>query len=140
MSLACENVKSYLEEKGVKYDYFEAGEKNDEAIKVTYGCDNADSVSVLVFFDESGDSVNVKSFSIAKVPGNKLMEMYTLINELNSEYRWVKFYVDNDNEITASGDAIIGDDTAGAECLEIILRYINIIDEVYPRFMKTIWS
>ena len=140
MSLICERVKSFLDAKGVRYDYFEPGENSSEAIKISYKCDNVDSVSVLVFFDKDGGSINAKSFSIAKVPTGKIVEMYTLLNELNYEYRWVKFYLDSDNEVTVSGDAIISEETAGNECLEIVLRYINIIDDVYPKLMKVIWG
>lgn len=140
MSMTCERVKSFFDEKGIKYTYFEPDEKSGEVLKVTFGADNKESISILFFFDADGDSVNVKSFSIAKVAEGKLMEMYTLINELNYEYRWIKFYLDKDNEVAASGDAIINEETAGDECMEIVLRYVNIIDEVYPRLMKVIWG
>ena len=140
MSYIGERVKSFLEEKDVRYDYFERTEERNEAIKVSYRGDNAESVSVILFFDEDGESINVKSFSIAKVPSAKMMDMYVLMNEINNEYRWVKFYLDSDDEVTVSGDAIISAETAGDECLEIIHRYVGIIDEVYPRIMKVIWA
>ena len=140
MSYVAERVKSHLEEKDVRYDYYERTESRNEAIKVSYRGDNAESVSVIIFFDEDGESINAKSFSIAKVPSAKLMDIYVLLNEINHEYRWVKFYVDSDDEVTVSGDAIINETTAGEECLEIIHRYVGIIDEVYPRIMKVIWA
>lgn len=140
MSLTAERIKSYLDSKEIRYDYYEPGENKSEAIRVAYGAKNKDSISVLLFIDEDGNYINVKSFSIAKVPEDKLMDIYVCLNELNAEYRWVKFYVDSDNEITVSGDAIIDDDSAGPEAFEIIIRYIGIIDEVYPRMMKIIWA
>lgn len=140
MSYIVETVKSYLDSEGIRYTHFEKEEKRDEAIKISYSTTNADSVSVILFFDDDGNSVNAKSFSIAKVPAAKVMDAHVLLNDLNYEYRWVKFYLDKDNEVTVSGDAIIGPDTAGAECLEIVRRYVNIIDDVYPRIMKVIWA
>lgn len=140
MSYVADRVKAHLEEKDVRYDYFEGTENRSEAIKIAYRGDNAESVSVIIFFDEDGGSVNVKSFSIAKVPSAKMMDMYVLLNEINNEYRWVKFYIDSDDEVTVSGDAIINAETAGEECLEIAHRYIGIIDDVYPRLMKVIWA
>lgn len=140
MSYVVEKIKGFFDEKGVKYEYFERTESRDEALRFVYGGDNADTIKIILFFDEDGGSLNVKSFTIAKVPTAKLMETYVVLNELNTEYRWVKFYVDSDNEVTAAGDAIIDEATAGEECYEIVQRYVNIIDDVYPRIMKVIWA
>ncbi len=140
MSLVADRFTSFMDEKGIRYDYFERTEKRNEAVKITYSGENAESISVIFFFDDNNKSVNVKSFSIAKIPSNKLMDVYVILNELNAEYRWVKFFVDSDNEVTVSGDALVDATSAGPECHEIMIRYINIIDEVYPRLMKVLWS
>ena len=140
MSYVADRVRSFLDEKGVRYDYFARTEERHEAIKVSYNADNKDTISVILFFDDDGRTLNAKSFTIAKVPSAKLMDTYVILNELNYEYRWVKFYIDSDNEVTVAGDAIVSPETVGAECYEIIQRYVNIIDEVYPRIMKVIYA
>ncbi len=140
MSLAAEKFTKFLDEKGLRYEYFERKEGRNEAVRIGYKAENAESISVMFFFDDNERSINVKSFSIVKVPADKLLDIYVLLNGLNCEYRWVKFYVDDDNEVTVSGDAIIDLNSVGEECFEMMLRYIHIIDEVYPRLMKTIWS
>ncbi len=140
MSLTAERIKSYLDEKEIRYDYYEASEKRDEAIRVSTRAENKESISINLFIDEDGGSMNIKSFTVAKVPENKLAEVFACLNALNSAYRWVKFYVDSDNEVTVAGDAIVDAATAGEEALEIIARYIKIIDEIYPRLMKVIWA
>ena len=133
-------VKSYLDSKGVRYTYYERDENRNEAIRVSYNCNNVESVSVFLFFDANDRTVNAKSFSIAKVPTEKLADIYVILNDLNYAYRWVKLYVDEEKEVTVSGDAIISQKTAGEECLEMILNFINIIDELYPKIMKAIWA
>ena len=140
MSINAEKFKSYLDGKNIKYDYHEATEKTAEAIIVGTAGNNADEIRVIFFFDDDANSVNVKSFSVAKVPSNKLMDAYVKVNELNYEYRWVKFYIDDDNEITVSGDAIVDPDSAGEELFEMLARYMKIIDDVYPALMKVIWA
>jgi hypothetical protein len=140
MSQAAQNFTSYLDSKGVRYDYHEATSERNEYVKITFGGKNAESVSTTFFFDSNGTSINVKSFSIAKIPSNKLMDMYVSLNELNAQYRWVKFYVDSDNEVTVSGDVIVDPSNSGTECYEIMIRYISIIDDVYPNIMKVIWG
>lgn len=140
MSLVAERIKAHFDAKEIRYDYYEPNESRNEAIRVSFGAKNKDSISLLLFIDEDGNSINVKSFSVAKVPENKLMDMYVCLNDLNNQYRWVKFYVDSDNEVTVSGDAIVDEASAGEECLEIVIRYIGIIDDVYPNIMKTLWA
>lgn len=140
MSLLAERFKSALDAKGVRYEYTPKTEERAERVRITYNCDNIPSVSVIFFFDEGRNSVNIKCFTIAKVPETALMNMYVKLNELNADYRWIKFYIDSDNEVTASGDAIIDEETAGEECHELCMRYVNIIDECYPEIMKALWA
>ena len=140
MSMVADKVKSYLEKEDIRYEYYEPTGDRSEVIKVSFNGKNADTVRVFLFFDEEGKRVNLKSFSIAKIPSEKLMDMYVVLNELNNEYRWVKFYVDSDNEVTVSDDAIIDPDSVGAECFELIIRSVSIVDEVYPRLMKVLWA
>jgi len=140
MSLAAERVKEYLDLKTIRYEHFEKTEERRELIKVGFNAKNAEVIRLYFFFDDNGNSINVKSFSVAKVSESKLGAILTTLNELNSEYRWVKFYVDSEKEVTVSGDAIISPETAGEECFEILVRYVDIIDEVYPRIMKALWG
>jgi len=140
MGRIAEAFKAHLDNSGIKYSYYEPEEGRAEAIRITFGGKHAESITVTFFFDKDANSINIKCFSIAKIPAEKLMDIYVVLNELNAQYRWVKFYIDSDNEITVSGDAITDVATAGAECEEILVRYINIIDEVYPRIMKALWA
>ena len=140
MSLLAEKFKSTLENEGVHYDYSPASEERDEYIRVTFSGKNANTLSTVFFFDGNGKSVNVKSYGIANVAEDSLMRMYVKLNELNAQYRWVKFYINSENEVTVSGDAIIDEETGGEECFEICMRYVRIIDECYPGIMKTLWG
>ena len=140
MSRNADLFKSYLDTKDIKYSYFPAEEGRSEAVRVSFNGKNADSIRMNFFFDENTNYINIKCFTVAKVNKDKIMDMYVLLNELNNEYRWVKFYLDSDDEVTASGDAILDADTVGEECTEILIRYVGIIDEVYPRIMKVLWA
>ncbi len=130
----------FLEKKDIRFTHYEATEKRREIIKVGFKGENKDGIEVLFFFDPSEKAVGVKCFSIAKVPEAKLANMYALLNNLNGEYRWVKFYIDDENEVTASSDATITKATADEVCYDRLLRFLDIVDEVYPQIMKTLWS
>lgn len=141
MLASVENFINTLEEKKIKFSHYPPqGERTTEVVKIDYSGKHGNDLSFTFFFDPTGDTVNVKMFSICKVGEEKLMNMYVTLNEINYEYRWIKMYMDNDNEVTASGDAIINPETAGEECFEILLRYLSILDDAYPRIMKALWA
>ena len=139
MSMIYENVKSYFDANGIRYE--EVGGGDREALSVAYSGKVMESVRVVLIFDKDGGSVALRCFNIAKVPEDKLMAAYVALNELNGKFRWVKLHVDEDREITAEDDAVISPESAGAECLELIVRMIDIVDNnVYGEMMKLIWS
>ena len=134
------NFISTLESKEIKYTHYPKEENRKEIVKISYTAKHNNSLSFYFFFDDDGESINLKIWDICKVSEEKMMEMYVVLNEINYEYRWVKLYIDKDNEVTASGDAIIDENTAGEECCEILGRYLSILDDVYPRLMKVLWA
>ena len=66
--------------------------------------------------------------------------MYAVINKVNSTYRWVKFYLDDDGDVRVEVDALLDDDSCGEECLGLFQRLGNIADDAYPVLMKEIWK
>lgn len=141
MLAAVENFISTLEEKGIKFTHYPPeGQRTTEAVKIAYTGKHGNNLNFIFFFDSDGGSVNVKVFEICKTDEEKIMNMYVTLNEINCEYRWIKMYIDSDNDVTASGDAIVNPDTAGNECFEILLRYLSILDDIYPRLMKALWA
>lgn len=141
MLASVSNFIRTLEEKKVVFTHFPPeGDRQKEAVKIGYSGKHGNELNIIFFFDPDGGSVNIKVFEICKPDEEKLMNMYVAINELNNSYRWIKLYLDDDNEVTASGDAIINEDTAGEECFEILVRYLSILDEAYPTLMKAMWA
>lgn len=132
---------SVMDEKGVKYTFYPASEEGkSEVVKVNYSGENGNDMSFLFFFDADGTSVSLRLFNFCKVSTEKLMDMYVAINETNAQYRWVKLYIDGDNEVVIEGDAIIDEVTAGEECFEMLIRFLSIADKIYPNLMKVLWS
>ena len=124
----------------LKFTHTEPVEGRKERIYIAFDGDHGNKLPLYFFFDEDGTTVDIKMFSVVKVPSDKLMDMLVLVNELNAQYRWVKFYLDSDNEVTVSGDAVLDVDSAGEELYELMHRFLRITDDIYPRLMKVTWS
>lgn len=129
-----------LESKDLRYDYYEGTAERNERIRVGFNGEHGNEIAFYFFFDPNGTTVNIKVFSICKVSAEKLMDLYVLLNQLNCEYRWVKFYLNDDNEVTCSGDAVLQPESAGEELYELLSRFLGIIDDLYPRIMKAVWA
>ena len=136
MSVYASRFKSFLDRKGIRYR-----EGDDEVISITYNTDNAQSVEVLAAFDDDGKNrVTFISFAIGEFPQAQFAKALVTCNAMNRKYRWVKFYINDNNCITVSSDAILDEETCGDECMEYVIRIIRIVDEAYPEFMKARWA
>ncbi len=94
---------------------------------------------VLFLFDPDGKGVSPRVPGILTFPEEKRPQFLELVNELNGKYRWVKFSL-REGRVNVQADASITDDTSGRVCVELFLRIIKIIDDVYPEFMRTLWT
>ena len=127
---------SHMDQKGIKYSI-----SDQNTVKVTFSGDNMKSIDVFVFFDKNGGrSVAFRSWSFATFKEDKLATAYKVCNDLNNQYRWVKFFIDKDGDVIAQIDAVVNEETCGKECMEMVGRMVNISDEVYPSIMKTLWT
>jgi len=135
MNNSMENFIKFLDAKGVKYSTVD-----DKSMKITYGGKNVPSITVAFVFGDDCKDVQMAAFSIVNVPEEKRPEMYRVCSENNKAYRWVKFYLDKDSDLTAECDAVIRPETCGEECFELLLHMISIVDKAYPSFMKALWA
>lgn len=97
-------------------------------------------VSIFVVFDSDGASVQLVSSPIARIPIEKTSGMLLAINDVNCRFRWVKMYLDRDNDLVAEADLIIDEYTAGESCVELVMRMASIIDDAYADLMKALWA
>lgn len=128
---------SYLEAKGLK---FKVLSEDMDVLSVGWTLENTRTTIFFEFNDES-TNVHIEAREFLMVSADKCDKMLSVVNDLNTEYRWVKFTVNKEGgEIRAEDDAVLQLDTAAEESLELMLRMTHIIEEAYPVFMKAMWS
>ena len=138
MNSAARLFCDYLDQKKVKYTKLDS-----DAVKLSYTGKNCPSIDVTFVFGDDGRDVEIRSYSIAKINAeDPKQHLGALIacSEMNKKYRWIKFYLDDDNEITAEDDAVIDPYTTGEECYKLLGHMVNIVDKAYPLFMKVVWG
>ena len=131
-------TKAFFESKGLHVD--QAGDEG-EILITGFAMDNREGMMVLMAFDPDDESVKIITQNLAKIPDKAVDKMYKVINDINKEYRWIKFYIDDsDNTVTAEDDAVIQLDSCGMEVLRCCIQLAKIADEAYPTIMKAIYS
>ncbi len=126
---------SYLDQEGIRY-----ADHAEFAVRIPYSGENLKSIPLFVSFDREGRPfANIKCFEIANFKGKEAIGIQTC-NELNKQYRWAKFFMDEDADIIVSVDTYVDENTCGFFCLELVKRSVAIIDETYPRIASALWA
>lgn len=132
-------VKKYFESQGLKYR--ELPDDNNVVLRVGFNGKNKPELEALLFINEEGHNVALRSFNYCSVPEEKKNAIYKVCSDMNHQFRWVKFYVDEkDNTVSVEDDAILAEENAGDECMELCIRMIKICDDAYPAFMRAIYA
>ena len=95
---------------------------------------------VMVIFDKSEKSAGLRVFQLAGVDEEKRGEMLKVINRANCAYRWIKLTMSDAGQVNAEADAVITPETVGPVCIEVMLRMVNILNDVYPDIMRAAWA
>ena len=81
-----------------------------------------------------------RCFAIVNVPEDKLTKLRRVVNGLNNEYRFLKFIIDEDNDLNLEFDFPVKGESVGPAAVEILIRTSNILDDCYPKLMSAIWA
>lgn len=115
-----------LDAEKIKYDLHQ----EKPIVYISYKGDNFDGLTFTFIFDDDGKSFALRVFSIEKFTPDQLPDAYEFCNSMCYAYRWLRFYVDSDNEFTAALDAVIDENNTGDVCYELLSRSVSIVDDV----------
>lgn len=138
MFQATRQISDAFTEKDLKFRV----EENDQRsyLEAGFNGDNVKGVKVRFISTDDDNDVAVRAFRIVSVSADKLPKVLKALNDLNNKYRYVKFVVDGDNDINAEYDLAVRSGNVGPVCVEIFIRFMNIIDEAYPVLMQALWA
>lgn len=132
-------IAAAFDAKGWKYETSENPGKSSRLVTRWNG-ENIQTVELAYISTDDDNDVAVRCFRIAQVPQNKMENVRKVLNELNNKYRYVKFVVDDEQDVNCEYDLPIATEAVGACCTEMCIRMVQIIDEAYPEIMKALWA
>ena len=134
MNTCAELLKKYLEEK--KFNFKTSIVKDgDSLIEFPY----QGKIARMFFSGDEGQYLSIY-VEFERVPEDKKAEAIFACNQMNVQYKWVTFYVDNDKDLILHLDAILSPETAAEEAFELLVRTLQIGDDAKPVLMKAIYA
>lgn len=124
----------------LKYDRIDDFERPMFKLNFGGGDFSFNHLRINILFDTDGRSAQFATSPIVSIPKDKTAQGLITCNTCNKRFRWVKFYIDDDNDLILETDAIIDDATVGDECVEMLFRAASIVDDCYGDFMRAIWA
>lgn len=96
---------------------------------------------MLFISNDDDNDVAVRVYRFVSFDESKTDEMIRLVNELNDDYRFLKFTADtSDSTITISYDIPVSCEDVGNAAVEILVKLMRNCDKFYPRIMKVLWA
>ena len=134
MKACAENFIKYLDSKNYHYS---SREDNDGDVIVDFPYSG--KVAKLVFSGDDGEYASLY-MQYEHVPEDKRMKLIEVCNDLNCRFKWVTFFVDQDQDLMLQVDAKLSADTAADETMELMARMFNIADKAKSDIMKAIYA
>ena len=135
MVICAEMFVANLNAKGLR---FSTADLNDGGTCVSIMF-NGKTTNLFFGGDDNGTHVALRTV-FERCPSDRLADMLIVCNSLNLQYRWLKFCIDNENDIMVEDDAILSPETAADECFELLARTVRILEEVKPTIMRAIYG
>lgn len=124
MLICADEFIKRLDKMELKYEVFEK-----DGDKVYILIPHRNKAYMCLFKGEGGKYLSVKT-TWCKVPEENLAKALLCANEINSKYKWVKLFVDEDLGLIAVSDTILTPSTAAIYASELLVdRLIGILEE-----------
>ena len=144
---AFEAIKAELDKQEMKYgeDVSEDGE--DHIIRMRQQLDNGSVVSIAIVVTENGDTndfIKIKYFGLVRLEENSDRTAFIeKLNEWNSAYRYVKFAVDDEQDVVVDIDLPLDLHTGVFQAENFMAMVgvgLQVLEEFYPALIKLRWA
>lgn len=125
-------IQTFFSKKGIKYETH----SDEPRLYVSYSADNFDRVRFIIDLSDDGKLVSYHAYTLFKANEESLPAHYKFCNAINAKYRWIRVYMDSDDEGAIALDAVLTEKTAGEECYELLGRMVSITDDVIGEYKK----
>ena len=133
-------IYDWLQENKPSLKVFIDEREKSSNVWLQFGIKNGGSYRIRFISSDDDNDVSVRAYAIVSVDSAKRSKVLEAVNSLNNEYRYVRFVIDEDNDINVEYDFPVRADNVEECAMEMISRFVDIIDEAYPTIMRVIFN
>lgn len=129
----------FLDHYKIYYNYAgNTSQAENEQITLKITSNIVSDLTINFIFDSNNQIVYIRIWNFIKVPAACRDLALSFINNLNSSYRFVRFYLNTEtNTIDIFVDSFIQSGAVGRTCLNLCVIIAKICDSVYPEIIKS---
>lgn len=131
-------IAKALDQNNLKYEVKEMD--NISYVQAGFSGKNVKHLSIRYLSTDEDNDVSVRVFQLATAPEEKREKILAVLNSLNRKYRYAKFVIDDDGDVNVQYDIPQKSGNVGEACIEILVRFMQILDDSYPTLMQALWS
>ena len=94
--------------------------------------------TIQYFFDVNEENASLRVWDVFAFDEDDFSKACVLCNTLNGDYKYVSFFAEDDNTITACIDLIFRDNDVDAIMAEATDFMVRILDDAYPTIKSTL--
>ena len=133
-----ERFRQYLQEQGLYME--EYTRENGVVFRAEQKLDSGTTVTGVIGFYDDSEFVDLYVFDYVTINNPLKKELiYSLINDLNANYRFTKFY-EEDNSVSLKAAMMFQENFEPSLVITNFIMLLRSADESYSKFMKVIWS
>ena len=112
---------------------------DSSAVWLQFTLENGGSYRIRFISKSDGNDVAVRVFSLITVREEQAGTMLKVLNDLNKRFRFLKFVLDDHNNVQVEYDFTSNTASAADSAEEIIIRIVQILKDAYPEMMRALW-
>lgn len=90
--------------------------------------------------DGGKNDVAMRIFSLVHISASNRAQTLALLNSFQIKYRFLRFTLDSDDDVKVEYDMPSCTNDIGGSAVEMLLRTMKMIDEIYPELMRCVWG
>ena len=138
MFKATEEIKRAFDARKLKYHIMDNGEVS--AVEAGISGEKYSGLEVVFFSPDDDNDVAVRIMKICKVPSDRMAHMLVAVNKCNEKFRYVKLVIDKDRDVNLEYDMPLKNENVGDIAVEMLVRIMKMMEEIYPVLMKAMYA
>ena len=90
--------------------------------------------------DGGKNDVALRIFSLVHISASNRPQTLAVLNSFQRKYRFLRFTLDTDDDVKVEYDMPSCTTDIGGAAVEMMLRTMKMIDDIYPELMRCVWG